>query len=227
MNRLVAVMTSACVLMLIGSFTWIQRSSVTVPAVTLPVAETQPTETHVEYAEEAQARDMVTITGPLADYMARRQPRTAATTETEPLQRAERKMTASDLVADSPIGTSNPILHKTFSVAKAANLPFEIPAHATNPQLRGTYSSFLQHAETTSSDEADVELLLLNERQYSDFLNQRPSDALFSAEGAHDQEVNVSMPPTFDHAVKYYLVFRNGATGAGRVAVQADFRVDF
>jgi hypothetical protein len=227
MNRLLGLMTSAFVLMLIGSFTWMHQNSISVPAVTLPRTVTQPDPTHVEYAEEAQARDIVTITGPLADYMARHQSGAAGTSEKEPLQRAPRKMMASDHGADSPVGSSNPILHKTFSVAKAANLPFEIPAHAASPQLRGTYSSFMQHSDTRSGEDADVELLLLNEQQYADFLNERPSDALFSAERAHDGEVNVSMPPTFDQPAKYHLVFRNGSAGASKVAVQADFRVDF
>jgi hypothetical protein len=223
MKRLLELLSFTCVAVFIGSLVWSHRSSVPIPAVALPSAATPAADNHVEYAEEVQAREMVTITGPLADYMTRRRPVT-----TEPagqLQHVTRPMTSSDHAGDSPVGTSNSILHKTFFVAKAANLSFELPAHASNPQLRGTYSSFVQQAN--SSDSADVEFLLLDERQYSDFLNRRPSDALFSAEGSQDQEVKVSMPPTLDRPAKYYLVFRNGSPGTGKVAVQADFRVDF
>jgi len=67
----------------------------------------------------------------------------------------------------------------------------------------------------------------MNQQQYTDLLNKRPADALFSAEGAHDQEVNFTLPPTIDKPVKYYLVFENGSAGAAKVAVQADFRVDY
>jgi hypothetical protein len=222
MRRLLGLLSCACAVVFIGSLLWSHRSSVPVPAVASPSVTTPTTDNHVEYAEEVQAREMVTITGPLADYMARRPGTTEAS---EQLQHVTRQMTASDHVGDSPVDTSSAILHKTFFVAKAANLPFELPAHASNPQLRGTFSSFVQQAN--SSDTADVEFLLLDERQYSDFLNQHPSEALFSADGSHDQEVNVSMPPTLDHPVKYYLVFRNGSPGARKVAVQADFRVDF
>jgi hypothetical protein len=166
---------------------------------------------------------MVTISGPLADYMTRQQPHSVERTP----QPVSRKPTAADLVGDSPVGTSTPILHKTFTVAKAANLPFEIPAHAANPKLHGSYHALILQSGTASPDGTQVEFLLLNEQQYADVLNQRPADALFSADGAHDQEINVSMPPTLTDPMKYFLVFRNSSQSGKAVAVQADFRVDF
>ena len=117
-------------------------------------------------------------------------------------------------------------MRKTFGVATIVDVPFELPAHASTPQLRGTYRSFLLDAESGDAT-ADVEFLLLNQRQYGDFLNGRPAEALFSADGAHDQEVNTSMPPTLDQPGKYYLVFRNNSSGGEKKVVQADFRVDF
>jgi len=167
---------------------------------------------------------MVTLTGPLADYMAQ-QEQPKADADYRPA--APRPFNPADRVGDSPVGTSTPILKKTFTVSKAVDLPFEIPAHAASPQLRGTYRSFIQRGGTRSSDEADVEFLLMNQKQYEDLLNGHPADAQFSAEGAHNQEVNTIMPPTLDQPVKYYLVFRNDSNGPGKVFVQADFRVDF
>ncbi len=223
MRRLLGLLTGTCVFVLMGSFAWTHRPAVQIPVAALPQAATQPAETHAEYSEETQARDMVTLTGPLAEYMSHQGRPKAESAHAVSQSAAPNE---ADRVGDSPVGTSKAILHKTFAVAKAANLPFEIPPHAASAKLRGTYRSFLP-AGAKSEDEADVEFLLLNQQQYSDFLNQRPADALFSAEGSHDQEVNFTLPPTLDKPVKYYLVFRNGATAAGKVAVQADFRVDF
>jgi hypothetical protein len=225
MRRLLGLLTGTCVFVLMGSFAWTHRPQVQLPAAALPPTATQPVETLSEYSEETQAREMVTITGPLAEYMSHQSPAKAEIVRGTS-QSATAAPNAADRVGDSPVGTSHAILHKIFTVAKAANLPFEIPPHAVNAQLRGTYRSFLP-AGAKSEDEADVEFLLLNQQQYSALLNQRPVDAMFSAEGSHDQEVNFSMPPTLDQPVKYYLVFRNGATTAGKIAVQADFRVDF
>jgi hypothetical protein len=225
MRRVFGLLASFFVIALIGSFAWSHKDSAPIPVTALAPATTQPVEDHAEIAEEAQARDIVTITGPLADYMSRRQPN-AQKAASEPAH-FSRSIVPSDHVGDSPVGTSAPILHKTFLVAKAANLAFEIPAHASNPTLRGTYSSFRQGAGMESDDDVAVEFLLLNAQQYANFLSQRPSDALFSADGAHDQEINVSMPPTMNQPVKYYLLFRNDTADAKKVAVQADLRVDF
>lgn len=227
MRRLLGLLTGTCVFVLMGSFAWTHRPQVQIPAAALAPAAAQPGETHTEYSEETAAREMVTLTGPLADYMLHQgQPKAETARAGSRFSSQSSAPNEQDRVGDSPVGTSAAILHKTFSLAKAANLPFELPPHAASAKLRGTYRSYLP-AGAKSEDEADVEFLLLNQQQYSDLLNQRPVDAMFSAEGSHDQEVNFSMPPTLDKPVKYYLVFRNAANTPGRVAVQADFRVDF
>ena len=131
-------------------------------------------------------------------------------------------------VIDSPVGTSRDLLHQMFGVAKVVQLAFEVPANASNPQLRGTYQSFVKHGGALSSEtEADVEFLVLNAKQYDDFLSGRPGEAVFSAEDAHSQEVNTSLPPTLDEPAKYYLNFRNNSRTPGKKMVQADFHIDF
>jgi hypothetical protein len=224
MKQIFGLLIGVCVLIMGGLILWNLHSKVTIPTGIAAAAAPKPVETHVESAEEAQARQMVTLTGPLADYMSNQDKPKASDGDAEP---APRPFNPADRVGDSPVGTSTPILKKTFTVAKAVDLPFEIPPHAASPQLHGTYRSFLQRGGTRSSDDADVEFLLMNQRQYEDLLNGHPADAQFSAEGAHNGEVNTNMPPTLDHPVKYYLVFRNDSNGPGKVLVQADFRVDF
>ena len=225
MKQTFGLLIGVCVLIVGGLILWNLHSKVTIPAGNVVAAASKAAETHLESAQEAQERQIETLTGPLADYMAHQdKPKADSNSDAEP---APRPFNPADRVGDSPVGTSAPLLKKTFTVAKAVDLPFEIPPHAANPQLHGTYHSFVQRGGTKSSDDADVEFLLMNQHQYEDLLNGRPADAQFSAEGAHNGEVNTNMPPTLDQPVKYYLVFRNDSSGPGKVFVQADFRVDF
>lgn len=149
-------------------------------------------------------------------------------------QNVSQEPSASDHVSnDSPAGTSTTLLHKTFNVASIMDVPFELPAHASTPQLRGTYQSFFVHggvkqaSERFSDQSADVEFLLLNEQQHADLLNGRPGNALFSADAVSNGEVDFTMPPTFGKPAKYFLIFRNASPSDGKKAVQADFRIDF
>jgi len=133
-----------------------------------------------------------------------------------------------DRVAISPVGESQTILHKTFSVATSVNYPFEIPAHAAMPHLQGSYKSFVKEVGVQSGDEtANVDFLILNEDQYNDFSHGKPGEAVFSADASHDQDVNFSLPSTQDQPRKYYLIFRNSPGGVKRKLVQADFTVAF
>jgi hypothetical protein len=140
----------------------------------------------------------------------------------------EENMLAMDRVARSPVDTSQQILHKTFAVSSTAKFPFEIPAHAALPHLRGNYRSFVKDLGAQSNgDIANVDFLVLNEDQYADFVGGRAGEALFSAEASHDQDVNIRLPPSQDQPRKYYLIFRNSPGGAAKKFVQADFTVNF
>jgi hypothetical protein len=228
MTRWLGRLAAICVLVLAGSYTWSHLHRVA-EAVAVPVAPQAQAET--TYAEAREAQKIVGVNGPLADYMLRQEPAKVETVQlVQSAQPISHKAGASAQAGESPVGTSNGILHQTFGVASTVNLPFEVPAHASNPQLRGTYRSFLKqgvkHAGGQASDAAeDVEFLVLNQRQYDDFLNGRQGEAVFSVEDAHDQEVNAGLPPTFDEAAEYYLVFRNNSHA--KTVVQADFRIDF
>lgn len=152
------------------------------------------------------------------------------TTQTEMEEEPARpwKPHPSDHVALSPVGTSTAIVHKTFAVTSTAKFSFEVPPHAASPQLRGTYHSFAKPSGAQSGDEnGDVDLLLINEQQYADFLNGNPADVVYSVDSSHDQDVSLGLPATLDQPVRYYLVFRNSSARAGKKVVQADFRVDF
>jgi hypothetical protein len=208
------------VFVLASSYVWTRRHHVVAVVAargdaTAPVHE-QAAST---YAEARQAEEMITVAGPMADYMSRQKP-----SKVETLQTVTYRATPSDHVGGPPVGTSQAILSKTFGVVNIVTLPFEVPAHVSNPQLRGTYHSFVKPGGTQARETADVEFLLLNEKQYTDFLNGRSGEAIFSADAA--QEVIASLPPTLNEPTEYHLVFRNNSP-TGKKLVEADFRVDF
>jgi len=224
MKQSINWLVAGCVLAFIIAFAWTHRQP---PLPAGPTPEQQAAQTEATYAEVHEAQNAVTVAGPLANYMARE-----GQAKVETLQPISHKATALDHVGGSVVGTSSPILHQTFSVASIVNLPFEVPAHAANPQLHGSYRSFVKPAggkpgETESTDAANVEFLVLNEAQYAEFLNGHDSEAIFSADDAHDQEVNAGLPLTINQPARYFLVFRNSSPKAGKKLVQADFRIDF
>jgi hypothetical protein len=150
-----------------------------------------------------------------------------STPEKPPVPHPLGKANPKDLIAPSPVGTSGVILHRTFSVANAVNFPFIIPAHAATPTLHGHYQSFTRPEGIQAADEnTNIGFLLMNEAQYSDFINRRPVDALFSVDSSHDQDINFGLPSSLGQPAKFYLVFRN-SPGEGRKTVKADFAVDF
>lgn len=218
MKRWSGLLATVLGMVVAGSYFWTHSRHAALAKAPLPTAAQ---EDHPKYAEEEAANQMVNVTGPMADYMTR-----GTSAKIETLQPIAYKPTAADRVGDSPVGTSRAILHRTFGVASAVDVPFELPAHASTPQLRGSYSAFLQTPGSQASGrEGSVEFLLLDEQQYADFLNGRPGDALFSAEATNNGGVNVKMPPTMSKPVKYYLVFRSDS--GKKQAVQADFQIDF
>jgi hypothetical protein len=130
-----------------------------------------------------------------------------------------------DHIAPSPVGTTSSIVHKTFAVTSSAKFLFEVPPHAASPQLHGTYHSFARNPGI--DQDGDVDLLLMNDQQYADFLHGNPADVVYSVDSSHDQDVSLGLPATLDRPVQYYLVFRNSSNSPGKKLVQADFRIDF
>jgi hypothetical protein len=166
---------------------------------------------------------LVSVVSPLQQLM----DGAAGTAEKPPESRPLGKPNPSDLIAPSPVGTSGVILRKTFSVVNAVNFLFIIPAHAATPQLHGHYQSFARESGTqASNDSTDVAFLLMNQEQYTEFINRRPADTLFSVDASHDQDINFGLPSSLSEPARFYLVFRN-TPGEGKKTVKADFTVEF
>lgn len=149
-----------------------------------------------------------------------------ATTACQEKPQAEEVVPSTDRVGPSPLGTSQNILHKTFSVRTSATFPFEIPPHASTPHLHGQYKSFLKESGQ-SGGRANVDFLILNEDQYADFIHRQSGETVFATEASHDQEVEVGLPASQERPLKFFLVFRNSSGEKTTKLVQADFTVDF
>ena len=117
-------------------------------------------------------------------------------------------------------------MKKTFVITRTVHVPFEIPPHAVTPRFHGTFQSFVQ-GESSHDESANVDLLLMNEQQYNQFLAGRDPEVLFIADTSHYQDINFDLSPSRDQPVRYHLVFRSTPGGAAKKTVKADFSVDF
>jgi len=121
-------------------------------------------------------------------------------------------------------------LHKTFPVKNNTHFEFEVPAHASIPRLHGNFKAFVPHPgeDSLSDDSTDVDFLLMNAAQFSDFAQGGGSGtALYTTNPTHDHEVDFLLSPTQDDSVTYYIVFRNSPGGAAVKQVEADFSLKF
>ncbi len=195
--------------------------------------ETEPTP-----AASQDSEQLVIVAGPLAQWMQNGKPQKQETPEKQASapqgqtqenvseDRGSQKLFTGDHIVRSSTTTTGVVVQKIFNVATDQNVAFEIPPHIVNPQLHGRYRAFVRQAGgQTSNASADVDFRLMTQQQYTDFLNGRPGDALFAVDAAHDQAVTLSLPPSMDEPVKYYLVFRG--SGSAENVVEANFKVDF
>ena len=209
-------------LVLAGSYVWTNREHIE-KALWAPEAASSSAPDKPSAASDEPAgiiKESVTLVGPLAKFVAHLNPANDEAQDGVP-------NTADRVLGRSPVGTSRPLVNQTFAVARIVDIPFDLPAQAATPQLHGTFRALLQPQRKPSTvTDANLEFLVLNQKEYEDFLNERPADSLFAAEDAHDREVNVALPPTFGLHAAYHLVFRNNSPNVKKV-VQANFRLDF
>jgi hypothetical protein len=120
-------------------------------------------------------------------------------------------------------------LHKTFSVSNHTQFTFLVPPRQGNARLRGTFRSFTKRSDpdSTSDRTAAVDLLLLNEQEFDEFLHGRPQSVTYELDSANNQMVDWQMPTTYREPQTYHLVFSNPAGGTKIKFVEADFTVSF
>ena len=216
MRRLFGLLVVAFVFIVGGFYSYRRMQQVPLIA---PAVPPKPHENPKDYTEAKQAAQAVKIVGPLADYMANQEGSTPAAKDVETVTWIP---TASDHVGGSVVGSTVPILRKSFTVRSAVQVAFQVPAHAASPQLRGTFQS-----SAAAGADAPIEVLVLSDDEYFVFVNRRAGDAIFIAEDAPAANINTRLPPTINQPARYHLIFRNNSRAEGKKFVKADFRLEF
>jgi len=222
MKSVVSMLVLCSLTLLIGYSVWmhLRHTSDSVEIKAAPILE-QAKKAQTAY-NDVQNSQPVTVAGPLASYMHH-----SDVAKVETVSAVMKKPAASDHVGGSVVGTTSQVLQQTFAVAGTVDLPFEVPAHAYSPKLHGTFRSFIQSGGKPSATPGDVDFVLLNDEQFAAYLDGKPSEAVFSTDTTHDQEVNANLPPTLNQPAKYHLIFRNAQPKSGKRVVQADFELEF
>lgn len=208
-----------CVIVLVAWQAWTHLRHVTVATFVAPGQKSAGKPP--SYSEREEAKQAVPVWGPLGELL-----KSDAPAKAESDQPASQQIVASDHVGPSPVGTARMLLHRTFRVTRIVDQPFDLPPHAFNPQLHGRYRAFPQGEEEVADESGSVQFLLLSEEQYANLLSGRPAEALLTADGSEEQEINLRLPPTFEQSAKYHLVFKDNSKTAKQV-VRADFRIEF
>lgn len=119
-------------------------------------------------------------------------------------------------------------LHRIFSVNDHAQFAFLVPPHQENTRLHGSFRSFTNRNDPNSSDRsADVDVLLLNDQEFNQFLHGQPQSVTYELDSGHNEVVDWRVPTTHADPQTYHLVFSNSGSGAKTKFVEADFTVSF
>lgn len=153
----------------------------------------------------------------------------AKTTPTNPEEMPPRKPLPIDHPVHLEAQGPNHFLHKVFSVRNQTEFTFLVPPHQGNTMLRGTFRSFTKRSDpdSTSDRTAAVDLMLLNEQEFDEFLHGRPQSVTYELDSANNQKVDWRVPTTYGESQTYHLVFSNPESGRKIKFVQADFTVSF
>jgi hypothetical protein len=119
-------------------------------------------------------------------------------------------------------------LHTVFSVSNYTQFSFVAPPHQDNTRLHGTFRSFIHRNDPNFSDStANVDVMLLNDREFNEFLHGPSQSVTREVDSAHNQTVDWQIPRTYGEPQTYHLVFSNSGSGAKTKFVEADFTVSF
>jgi hypothetical protein len=132
-----------------------------------------------------------------------------------------------DRISRSEALTPQRILHRRISVNKFQGFGFVVPAQTTRPRIEGKYNSFVVDGDTGEQREENVEVLLLSEVEYRDFVHGQAGATSFAEPPSAGGVIDWTLNATLFQPVKYYLVFRNSSLQRRTELVDADFSVSF
>ena len=127
-------------------------------------------------------------------------------------------------VAPTAAGGPNHFLHKRLSVKTYQAFEFVVPPHSVKPRIEGTFRSV---AARGNPGDDSIELLLMNDQEFDDFINHKPESSTFSEAATTRGEIRWALGATFSDAKKYHLVFQNPSERQRARVVEADFTISF
>ena len=133
--------------------------------------------------------------------------------------------TAMDHVVSAPADAPKRFLHQRFALTAYQGFEFVVPAHATYPRLHGTFKSLANGG--SGGRTANVDILLLNPQEFSDFLNGDTGTATFANASASGGQIDLALNSPMHQAQHHYLIFRNSPGGSRTKLVTADFVISF
>lgn len=173
---------------------------------------------------------IATVVSPLATWTKNAKHSHVQLRPVEPQTREQaaglRRSSELDHVDLSELPAPQNFLRKRFAVTEYKEFAFTIPPHAASPTLQGSYRAFAKSAKSTSREPAAVELMLMNEEEYSAFVHQRSVAVTYATDPSPGQTVAFPLKSTLGQAQQYHLVFNN-SEGSKTKFVDADFTVSF
>lgn len=122
----------------------------------------------------------------------------------------------------TPDGGPYVLVHSRIALQSYQGFSFTVPPHALHPRLAGSFRTL---PDVDEQDSANIDVLLLNPREFRDLLHQQGT-ASFSTTG-RSGEVDWALNPTFVDPQKYVLVFRNSPEKPLPKAVDVNFTLSF
>jgi hypothetical protein len=130
-----------------------------------------------------------------------------------------------DHVSALETGGPNHFLHRRLSVKTCQVFKFEVPLHAVRPELQGTFQTLATRRNPEGGP--PVEVSLMNDEEFADFVNHRPGSTTFSSDSATGGQIHWDLNSPVVSSQKYYLVFQNSSVAQGPTIVDADFTASF
>ena len=110
------------------------------------------------------------------------------------------------------------IIESSFEVPARTFKPFEIVVAAamSNPRLEGTF--------TASGANNDIEVLLLNEQQFSNWQNRHEFKSLYASGRVTADKLRIDLP---DEPGKYFVIFSNRFSVISTKSIVADLKLRY
>lgn len=187
-------------------------------------APTKLETTKTEPAQTDEYMGQVKVVGPLANWMSDAETGSDVVTPEEPAA-PHYQASGRDRVIRRPTPAPQNFVHTTFAVKKYMAFEILIPPGTVSAYLTGNFESFTKPAGERQP--ADVELLLLDEPGFNDFIHGSGGSPIYNVEPSPAHSLKWLLNSDYQRVKKYYFVFNNPARRLEVPSVKANFTVQF